>query len=400
MEHNRKSNESLEAYRIRLCKIKDDEDLRWIDLSDIWKKEVGEYKSPDWFRKFYRYYSQGYTDALQDNIQSDEVLDELELKKIELLEERKKLQVIRNQYNKIATEKARKDLLFENVKESFNKLDVIDPVVDLSSFGNVQQASILSFGDIHFGKKFESLHNTYNEEIAMNRMNEIIADTVKYLDKHDIVDLDVINLADSIEGMMLRTSQLQSLQSGFTDQVIKFSKFYAKWIRELSRYVRVNLHHISSSNHTELRPHNSGRGEYPAEDMERIIGMYIQDVLEGHSNININLYEDGIAEFELLGYNFVGLHGHQLKNKKSAIKDLSMQRRKFYDYCFLGHWHSGETYNVGEGVTNNIQIIQTPSVMGADKYADSLFLGGKAGALITTFTHGKGLTDMHNIILN
>lgn len=400
MEYKIKKGENLEEYKKRLCQNKDLYDLRWEDIAALWYEVTDDKKSPDWFRKWWRNYSEGYEDGKKKSVESDDILDELEMKKLELLEERKKLQTVRVEYNRIAREKARRDLLFEYTREGFEKLEVVDPEVVIDYEHSPEQEHLLSFGDIHFGKKFKSLRNEYSEEIAINRMNAIIEDTVKYLSKNNVTYLNVLNLADSIEGMTLRTSQLQSLQSGFVDQVIKFSKYYAKWIRELSKYTHVNLHHIDSSNHTEIRPHNSKRGEYPAEDMERIIGMYIHDVLEDHERIDINLHKGGFAEFKLLDYEFIALHGHQLKGKKNTIKDLSFHRRKFYDYAVLGHWHNLDISTVGEGLTNNVQAIQVPSVMGSDEYADSLLTGAKAGALITTFTKGKGLTDTHNIILN
>lgn len=395
----RRKDESLKDYEFRICDNKDKYGLSWDSVAEILNSERGETWGESKYRKWYVAFKDGIEYTAKKNINSNEILNELELKKIELLEERKKLQTVRTEYNKIAREKSRRDLLFEYVREGFERLDEIEPVVKLS-YSNPEQEHLLSFGDIHFGKQFKSLNNVYSEEITYNRMDSIIADTVKYLDKNNISYLNVLNLADSIEGMTLRISQMQSLQSGFVDQVIKFSRYYAKWIRELSKYTYVNLHHLEQSNHTELRPFNSGRSEYPAEDMERIIGMYIQDTLQGHDRININLHKGGIAEFDLLGYSFIALHGHQLKGKRNAIKDLSFHRRKFYDYCFVGHWHNLDISTIGEGLTNNIQTIQVPSVMGSDDYADQLLSGAKAGALITTFTKDKGLTDIHNIILN
>lgn len=396
----RRDDESLKDYEIRICSNRQQYGLSWDGVAEVLNKERGEHWGESKYRKWFNAFKEGLEYQQRKIASSDEVLDELELKKIELLEERKKLQTIRTEYNKIAREKSRRELLFEQIRDAFEKLDVPDYNFIPTSPPPLNQSHVLAFGDIHFGKEFKSIHNEYSEEIAMNRMNEILNETVKFANKNQIAILDAINLADSIEGMTLRISQMQSLQSGFTDQVIKFSKFYAKWIRELSKYVKVNLHHLTSANHSEIRPFGSNRGEYPAEDMERIIGMYIQDVLEGHDNIKINTYENGIAEFKVLNYNIIGLHGHQLKNKKAAIKDLSLQRRKFYDFCFMGHLHNAETLTIGEGKSNNVQLIQVPSVMGSDEYADSLFVGGKAGAMITTFTEGKGLTDIHNIILN
>lgn len=395
----RRDDESLKDYEYRICLNRHKYGLSWQDVADILNKERGENWSESKYRKWFSNFHSGVEYAQRKGIDSKEILDEIELKKIELLEERKKLQTLRTEYNRIAREKARRELLFEFVRDAFEKIEPVEPVVNLT-FDNLEQEHVLAFGDIHFGKKFESLHNEYSEEIAINRMNALIEDTVRYLDKHNVSHLNVLNLGDNIEGMTLRVSQLQSLQSGFVDQVIKFSRYYARWIRELSKYAHINLFHIEQSNHAQVRPYNSTRNEFPAEDLERIIGMYIQDTLKDHDRINIVLGENGVAEFNLLGYEIVALHGHQLKGKKNALKDLSFHRRKFYDYLYIAHWHNVDISTIGESLTNNVQTIQVPSIMGSDPYSDSLFTGAKAGAVITTFTKDKGLTDIHNIILN
>ena len=40
MEYKLKSEESLESYKIRLCKNKDLYDLRWQDISELWFEET------------------------------------------------------------------------------------------------------------------------------------------------------------------------------------------------------------------------------------------------------------------------------------------------------------------------------------------------------------------------
>lgn len=395
----KRDDESPLQYDLRICSNRTREGLSWTDVADILNKEHGKTWGESKYRKWFTNFSAGVQYAQSQQADSDDVLDELEMKKIELLEERKKLTVIRSQYNEIAREKGYKDLLFEQIREGFQSIDT--PNVEYDAFANVNegQSHILNFGDIHYGKEFVGRNNEYSEEIAMNRMNELIPATVDYLNRNEANKLDVINLADSIEGMTLRISQLRSLQSGFVDQVIKFSKFYADWISRLSKYTKIDLHHISSANHSELRPHNSGRGEYPAEDMERIIGMYMQDVLKNHKDLNVHTYENGIAEFERVGFNFTAMHGHQLKNPKNGIKDLSVQRRRFVDFLILGHRHHSDIVTIGEGDGHSTKLINVPSIMGTDDFAESLFAGSKPEALITTFTKNKGLTDTHHIVL-
>jgi hypothetical protein len=112
------------------------------------------------------------------------------------------------------------------------------------------------------------------------------------------------------------------------------------------------------------------------------------------------MVDEGIVDFELLGFNIVACHGHQLKSKKNAIRDLSMLKRKFFDYLYISHFHHGSTLTVGETETNNIEVIQLPSVMGSDEYSDTFMAGAKAGANLSIYETGKGRTISYNFVLN
>lgn len=398
LDTKRRTDESLLEYEFRICDNRERYGLSWNQVAEILNEERGQYFGESKYRKWYVNFNEGIEFVRSKNMDSDEVLNELELKKLELLEERKKLQSVKVEYNKILREKARKELLFEQVRESFDKLE--PPISHPKPVETKNKSYVLSLGDIHYGKEFESFHNKYNEQIAADRLYEILAETVTFCDEKGVNEIDVLNLGDSIEGMTLRVSQLKSLQSGFVDQVIKFSKLYARWINDLSKHVKVNLHHIVSSNHTEIRAHNTSRGEMPKEDMERIIHMYIHDVLEDNPNVNVHSHDSGIAEFELQGFNMIALHGHQVKNAKTMIAQLSNHRQKFYQYAFTGHLHHGNDLTVGSTGTANIKVIQSPSVMGSDEYSDSLLTSSMPGALITGFTEGKGKTETYEIVLN
>lgn len=396
----RREDESLKDYEIRICGNKDKYNLNWTQVAEVLNHERGENWGESKYRKWFYAFQEGLDYAKIKDINSSEVLDELEAKKIELLEERKKLQTINVEYNKIAREKARRDLLFEKVKESVVHLPTpkFEPLFNFNKENN--EVGILGFGDIHFGKKFKSICNEYSEEIAKERMEELISETVDIVSRHGFEHIHVINGADSIEGMTLRVSQLQSLQSGLIDQTIKFSKFIASWLNELSKYTKITYHHVPSANHAELRPHGSSRGEFPAEDLERVIMNYVHDVLELNDRVEVPLYDNGVIKLNIAGLNMAALHGHQLKNSKTAIRDLSLLHKTFFDVLFVSHFHHGNSLTVGANDHGNVEILQLPSVMGSDEYSDTLMTGAKAGASFFVFEEGKGRTISYNIILN
>lgn len=401
IQTTRRDDENILSWKIRLCDNKENYSLTWDEIKELINAETGESNGESVYRKWWYSFYQGMEFSKQNTLTSEEAVIEIELKKLELIRERKKLQTVKSELNKRELNGGRKDLLLETVSSSIDKIGILSsPVFEPLEANNGKKAAILGFGDEHFGKEFISENNQYNEKIYLDRMNSLLSDTIPVIKKESLDELTVLNGADSVEGMALRVSMLTTLQYGFIDQVIKYARYKVEWLKELSKYTKIRYIHIPSANHSELRLHGSSRGEMPKEDVERIIAVYIHDMLKDNERIEVPLYDDGIVDFELLGFNIAACHGHQLKGKKNAIKDISMMRRKFYDYLYVSHFHHGSTLTVGETGTNNIEVVQLPSIMGSDEYSDTLFTGAKAGANLSIYEEGKGRTITYNFILN
>ena len=327
-------------------------------------------------------------------------LKELDLKRIELEKERKKVQTTKLEYNKLLRETGRQEMLFDEIKQA---IKIIQPPKFNPLIKNTpkNKEGILSLSDIHFGKAFVSLTNEYSEDIVYKRMNKLIEKTVDICIKEGLNKLIIINGSDSIEGMCLRVSQLQNLSIGIVEMTIRFSKFMAEWLNKLSQYIYVDYYHVSECNHSQIRPFGTKTTQFPKEDMEKIVITYIHDVLKSNERIKVhNEFDDDFIEFKIFNYNVIAKHGHTIKNFKNIIKDLSIQHRKFYDYCYLGHVHHSESITISEGVNNNCELLIIPSIMGSDSYSDKLMVGAKAGARLDIFINGEGHSITYNINLN
>ena len=326
-------------------------------------------------------------------------LNEADLKIIELKKEQKRVQTIKLEYNKILRESSRQELLFDEVKSSIKSTEppIFTPIIKTI---NEEKIGVAGISDIHFGKIFQSLTNKYSEEIVYERMNTLINKIVNICKEQKINKIIIINSADSIEGMCLRINQLQNLSIGIVDMTIRFAKFMSEWLNTLSKYLYIDYYHVSECNHSQIRPLGTKANQFPKEDMEKIIMTYIHDVLKNNNRIKIHMFNDDFIEFKIFNYNVIAKQGHNIKNYKNIIKDLSMQHRKFYDYCYLGHVHHGESVTVSEGNNNNCEVLIIPSIMGSDEYSDRLMLGAKAGARLDIYTPQDGRIIGYNIKLN
>lgn len=399
LELKKFEEETIKDYKIRICSNKDLYDLTWEDIKNLINIQTGDVYGESTYRKWWSAFSQGLEFGKQQVLRDDEIINEYELKKIEAETAVKKVQSVKIEYNKLIRENARFDLKWEMIKDCIQRLPMPELVTNGMISNDHNQVGVMTFADVHWGKIFKSINNEYNEEIAKKRMQRLLHETVAIVNKYGFEHIHIINGADSVEGMSLRVSQLQSISMGFVDQTIKFSKFIAAWLNELSKYVKITYHHVPASNHSQIRPFNSARSEFVSEDLEKIIMNYVHDVLENNSRIDVPLYSGEIVKLNILDYKVWAIHGHQLKRKKNAIRDLSQLHREFIDYLFVAHFHHAGSLTVGEGLDNDIELIQIPSVMGADEYSDSLMTGAKAGALFSVFEKGRGRTIEYRIKL-
>src|SRR5699024_3010949 len=110
--------------------------LSWENVKNILNNETGDNWGESKYRKWWYSFSEGMDYAKVTDITDTDILNELELKKIELEEERKKLQTIRVDYNRMIREKSRTDLMYELVRDSIEALPVPKFDIELTDNSN------------------------------------------------------------------------------------------------------------------------------------------------------------------------------------------------------------------------------------------------------------------------
>jgi hypothetical protein len=399
---NRLENESFLDYAERLIEAREN-NLIDIDKAEVWDMLFGEKVSSDHARKclaavkklITKLRNEGY-----ENITEEEILKELDVKKIELQKEKYKIQSLRLDLNRIIRESSRNELLIEEFINTIKQTESIS-IPDFKPLQKQKSNSqyILSFADSHFGKEFESITNEYNLEVVYDRFNQLLTEVVNEIEENKIEKLIVLALGDLIEGMCLRFSQLTSLKIGITNQTVSFMRFLVKWLSKLSEYVEIEYYSTPYSNHGQIRPFGTKANEFVKEDMEQIIFAYVYDMLQNNDRIEVKDCPNKHVIFKIFNYNIIATHGHDIKDIDDFIKDISDKYKIFFDYGFFAHKHRGATKTVGEGVTNNCEVINIPSIMGCDEYADDLLVGSKPGATLIEFTENQGKRKTIDIIL-
>lgn len=204
---------------------------------------------------------------------------------------------------------------------------------------------ILCLSDWHYGLVAENIINKFNPDIARARVNTLLAKTLEDIKLFNIDELVVANLGDLISGIIHTTIRLENRLDVIT-QVIDVGELLAGLLTELSKVVKIKYFSVID-NHSRVVANKEQ--SIDVENFNRSISYYVAQRCTGNPNIEFyaNSVDEGIMEFELNGWGFVGVHGHD-DNPNSAVNILSDLMHVNYSVCLMGHYHSPhlrEEYN-------------------------------------------------------
>lgn len=397
----KRNDESDLDYIIRLVDGKSN-GIYDIDYSELFKLAFGvELSSEESRKRFYalKMLLPYFEKEKFKNITSESVLSELELKKIELQKEKIKNRTIKLELNKMLRQDARFELFLEEIKNSIETCEA--PTFQEYNFKTGERIGIIGISDIHYGKIFTSVNNSYSIEICNQRMELLLNEIIDWVKDRKINYLHIVNAGDSCEGL-LRTNQIKVLEVGVIDSVIEFSKMMIEWLNKISKHIPLTYHHVISSNHTEVRFLNQPAGSFPDEDLEKVIIHMIAGSFRNNDRVTVPIYSTDYIYFTVNNKNIFACHGHQFRNKKKneVLKELSILHGIDIDILILGHDHHEEITTVGEKDSGNIKVVMLPAIMGSDTFSDKLLTGSKAGATFIEINNNKkGLTTTE-VILN
>lgn len=391
-----------------LCKDIDDKiegnnDLDWSEIKDKYNLPVAS----DTIRKASSCIPFGAkfrVDYLKNQIYTnpDEFSKGKEIdKKIEeLRKERIKLQTANIERGRVDKSQSRQEMYYEYVGRTTDTLPLPDfkPILG-NKVSDINY--LVALADVHYGATFRSINNEYSPEIAKERFEYLTGRLIDFIQEKKIQRLTIVSLGDLIQGI-LRLSDLKINDSSIVKATVEVCRLIAIMLNELSTYTNILYYHTPSANHTQLRVLGAKASELADEDLEYLMGNYIHDLCANNERITVKLAKDGegFIEVYIPGNEIIAMHGHQIKSVESAIKDVSMLHKKFYDTVLLGHYHGGKELPSNEGIIGDAECLISPSFVGSDPYSDSLCKGSKASVKIYGFSKIFGHIETYKVILN
>ena len=307
----------------------------WQEVADIVNDEFDQDYTESAYRKPYVAYQQG---------QVDQITDKEIIKKLERIDiEKKKLSFMRGAHNETVRDLSIREAYHEQIIDAIDKLpkiNVKEQGDNYSDGGWVEPVFFLS--DFH-------IDGTFDAEEIMSHIVTVICSHVEATTKKATVErIKIIEVGDTIEGASLRPSQMRAIKLGMTDQIIYAAELYANMLAEITNRLDfldyVEFYSVTSSNHTQLRLHNSKRDEITDEDLMRQFAFYLNARLANFERIHLHSGEELLVH---LGRNyhkrlFVS-HGHRYKMTPSSVRSVPKQIAEYhsevFDYYAFGHFH-------------------------------------------------------------
>jgi hypothetical protein len=363
---DRLSTESIEEYCMRICSLKDDLDVSWQDIADFLNEKCGFDYSKDTYRKRYSKFASSY-----------EVTDELQNELIELKKEKIKLAEERTQINSLVRSIAREETLKEiaaDIAESISSKKLLARSKGVNIIRNTDVKGILVISDWHYGVEVSSYYNTYNTDIAKERINKLLDESIRLIKSEHISELFVLNLGDMISGIIHLPLRLNSRIDVIT-QTIEVSEILVEFLTELTNHCNIRYGSVSD-NHSRLDPNK--KEALQVESFTRIIDWYLKKRLEENENIEFldNKYGDDICSFDIFDFKVLAVHGDKDPQKK-ILTQLVNFTQEHYDIVLSAHKH-----HFFADEQNETELYSNGSLMGTDDYAIKLRCNNKPSQLL------------------
>ena len=374
MERKMKNIDLLEKIRY----LRDDCGLQWKQIAETLNEQFDFDYTPSKYRSQYdraRYREEeidDYISAQKEKITNRDILNQA------------------NAYiRRLSREDNIKDIALECAKNiSAKKLLPVYFEEDCESSG--ENKAILCISDWHYGIEFKNYWNTYNPEIARQRVTKLCEKTIEYGLKNGVNQIYVVNLSDLIAGRIHAQIRYQSRCDVIT-QTIEVSEILAEFLTELSKYFKVEYRDCLD-NHSRLEPNKSD--SLDLESLVRITTWYLKERLKNTDiTIHDNLFGEDIASFKVFNHKVCAVHGHKDK-PESVIKSLTLMTQEHWDLILTAHRHH---FSADE--TNECLVVSNGSLMGTDSYAANLRLSSKPTQNLIIVSESNVAQSIYRIIV-
>ena len=382
----KRKDETFKEYYIRLYQEKDLLGLTFKDIGSLLNEVSGnDYNEAKWRRPYEGFVQ--FKEMFGEGVIShseQEILEEIKEEKLELQKEKVKMRDQKREFSAIIRRQARLESLEDYFKEVTENFEGVSLPKTKSNVNDKKEAAIV-ISDWHIGMKFDGRFNTFNHEVAEQRIAKVKDKTLDTVRKEKVDTLHIANLGDMISGGIHVSTRVQA-EEDVIQQVIRASEYLKQFVKTfLDEGIQVEYYNIIG-NHGRSQSNKSEVAGIE-ENFEKLILTILDTAFSNYDNYNSTGCRDGIIEVEISSQKIILAHGDMDKNTNAAMR-LPQLFGYVPNYIITGHIHHSTSKDFG--ITEHIV---NPSLIGADDYATGGRFGGKPGQKLILFNE----TDIESI---
>lgn len=389
---NQKNDETKADYFWRLYNGRENGvyDLTYGELINL---VFGLDLSADEARK--RYYGMRMLSEIMDEAPNKTPISQEDL--IQLRDERNALN---NERRINARDKRFQEKLIEAVKSipsiSFLSADKDDDrnddvsMRDISMRGMSMRDMVIQLSDWHYGIQVDNDYNTYNIDIAEERLRRFVEVFAKEEMKIKPKQIHVVFQGDLISGNIHNTLRLQN-QEDLVDQISGVANLAIKTLLDISKntYAPI-LAYFVSGNHDRVTPKKED--SLSGEDYVKLVRWIVESAFNCSPRIGFWEYNPNQVFFKVCGLNFAAVHGDKDKFDTLVGKLMTMHREPL-DCILTAHNHHTHYQDV-----QKCRVISNGSLVGMDDYGERLRMVNYPSQNILTVDI-DGTIQLHPVIL-
>ena len=390
MELKRMENESYLQYAKRITFGKADKTLD-IDYVEWGKLLIDKEYSSENLRKMFYFVKElliNIENEQVENFTEDDLLKEIESKRIELKKEQQKFYDQRTAFNKIIRERARQEELNDIIVQSINSANLHNLNFTYNEIKPSDNDLLVSLNDIHYGIDINNAWNVYNSDVCKEMLNTYLNEIISVKQLHNSENCFVCCNGDMISGAIHKSIALENKEN-VVQQIMGVSELIANFLTELSPYFNKITFSTIAGNHSRL---TENKDTLKDERLDNLIEWYVKARVQNIKNIIIN--EDKIDSTMYLvnirGKNYLGVHG-DYDNSNYKVQSLVEMVHEDVYAVLLGHLHHNQTKYI-----QGIKTLMAGSFVGMDSYCIQKRIKGQPQQMICVCTN-KGVLCHYDI---
>ena len=366
MTIEKQESESMLSYAWRITIYKDEMGLSYSEWSSLL---IGKEYSDETSRKAYYIVKPLLESLMSDDKSKNKTYNDIRSKEIQLQKERIRQKDERRNFENLVRNEARWETLFDMIKDGLDNLEYNHKLnIYPYEIRGSESEAILILSDWHIGVEINTPSNVFNIEVAKERVDKLIKETIKHCKNNNVTKLHVVLAGDLVQGIIHVNSRLRQNEN-IINQVLIASELVTDLIASLSQSIRrIEVYNVNG-NHGRVNANiNESLDEENFESLVYEIVKLKLDIIKERERIaynvhfNENEFKD-ISLIDVMNKKVAVSHGHKDRKQNTALDKLNHLLDEYrVNELITGHFHN---VRLGDGVTVN------GALSGSDDFAQS-----------------------------